>query len=72
MISDGKAQISGQQSIEEAKELASIIRIGSLKLELDVVNELIFEVSGSADEISIKMENGYQDYLSTKQKDSNL
>ena len=44
----------------------------SLKLELDVVNELIFEVSDSADEISIKMENGYQDYLSTKQKDSNL
>ena len=35
VISDGKAQISGQQSIEEAKELASIIRIGSLKLELD-------------------------------------
>lgn len=35
MISDGKAQISGQQSIEEAKELASIIRIGSLKLELE-------------------------------------
>ena len=72
VISDGKAQISGQQSIEEAKELASIIRIGSLKLELDVVNELIFEVSDSADEISIKMENGYQDYLSTKQKDSAL
>ena len=44
----------------------------SLKLELDVVNELIFEVSDSADEISIKMENGYQDYLSTKQKDSAL
>lgn len=34
VISDGKAQITGQQSIEEAKELASIIRIGSLKLEL--------------------------------------
>ena len=34
VISDGKAQIGGQQSIEEAKELASIIRIGSLKLEL--------------------------------------
>lgn len=30
----------------------------SLKLELDVVNELIFEVSDSADEISIKMEMG--------------
>ena len=35
VISDGKAQISGQQSIDEAKELASIIRIGSLKLELE-------------------------------------
>ena len=34
VISDGKAQITGQQSIEEANELASVIRIGSLKLEL--------------------------------------
>ncbi len=34
VIADGKAQITGQASIEEAKELASIIRIGSLKLEL--------------------------------------
>ena len=37
-----------------------------------MVNELIFEVSDSADEISINMENGYQDYLSAKQKDSDL
>ena len=29
-------------------------------------------MSDSVDEISIKMENGYQDYLSTKQKDSAL
>ena len=35
VISDGKAEISGQSSIEEAKNLASIIRIGSLKLELE-------------------------------------
>ena len=35
MISDGKAQINGQKDIDEAKELASIIRIGSLKLELE-------------------------------------
>ena len=35
VISDGKAQISGQKDIDEAKELASIIRIGSLKLELE-------------------------------------
>lgn len=34
VISDGKAEISGQKTMEEAKELASTIRIGSLKLEL--------------------------------------
>ncbi|NCB91316.1 MAG: protein translocase subunit SecD [Clostridia bacterium] len=34
VISDGKAQISGQESIEEANELAQVLRIGSLKLEL--------------------------------------
>jgi SecD/SecF fusion protein len=34
VISDGKAQISGQASLEEADELASVLRIGSLKLEL--------------------------------------
>lgn len=35
VISDGNAQISGMASIEEAKNLASAIRIGSLKLELE-------------------------------------
>ncbi|MGN1142524.1 MAG: protein translocase subunit SecD [Oliverpabstia sp.] len=35
VISDGKAEISGQESIEEANDLAAIIRIGSLKLELE-------------------------------------
>ena len=34
VISDGQAQITGQESIEEANDLASVIRIGSLKLEL--------------------------------------
>ena len=34
VISDGQAQITGKESIEEANELASVIRIGSLKLEL--------------------------------------
>ena len=34
VISEGKAEITGQKTIEEAKELAAIIRIGSLKLEL--------------------------------------
>ena len=34
VISDGNAQITGMSSIEEAKNLAAAIRIGSLKLEL--------------------------------------
>lgn len=34
VISEGTAQITGQSTIEEAQELASVIRIGSLKLEL--------------------------------------
>lgn len=33
-ITGGQAQIDGMESIEEAKELASFIRIGGLKLEL--------------------------------------
>lgn len=68
-LTDFKSEPAGTESCMipyPASEAAS------LKLELDVVNELIFEVSDSADEISIKMENGYQDYLSTKQKDSDL
>ncbi|UWP59101.1 protein translocase subunit SecDF [Ruminococcus gauvreauii] len=35
VISDGKAQITGMSSIEDARELASTIRIGSLSLELE-------------------------------------
>lgn len=34
VISDGKAQITGMSSLEEARQLASSIRIGSLKVEL--------------------------------------
>ncbi len=37
VISDGKAQITGMDSIEDAKELASTIRIGSLSLELEEI-----------------------------------
>jgi SecD/SecF fusion protein len=36
-ISGGKAQIDGMSSLEEAQQLASFIRIGSLKLELKEV-----------------------------------
>ena len=34
-ISGGKAQISGMKDLEEAQNLASYIRIGSLSLELE-------------------------------------
>lgn len=35
VITDGNAVISGQSSVEEAQQLASTIRIGGLKLELE-------------------------------------
>ena len=37
VISDGKAQITGMESLDEARELASFIRIGSLSLELEEI-----------------------------------
>ena len=36
-ITDGKAQISGQETMESAERLASIIRIGALPVELEEV-----------------------------------
>ena len=41
VISDGKAQISGQDSMEEAERLASIIRVGALPLELKEVRSSV-------------------------------
>lgn len=38
IIRDGKAQISNQKSLEEAEKLASTIRIGGLKLELQMLH----------------------------------
>lgn len=35
VITSGKAEMTGMASLEEAREMASIIRIGSLKLELE-------------------------------------
>lgn len=39
-ITDGHAVITGQSTLEEAERLASVIRIGSLKLELELVEEI--------------------------------
>lgn len=41
VISDGMAQITGQSSLEEAEELAAIIRIGALKLELEELRSTV-------------------------------
>lgn len=41
VISDGKAQISGQDSMEEAERLASIIRVGALPLELKEIRSSV-------------------------------
>ncbi|MGI6094171.1 MAG: protein translocase subunit SecD [Lachnospiraceae bacterium] len=41
VIADGNAQITGMESIEEAKDLASSIRIGSLKLELEEMRSTV-------------------------------
>ena len=41
VITEGKAQISGQSSMEEAERLASIIRVGALPLELKEVRSSV-------------------------------
>ena len=41
VISEGKAQITGQESMEEAERLASIIRVGALPLELKEVRSSV-------------------------------
>ncbi len=40
-ITNGEAVITGQKSLEEAKELASIIRIGALPIELQEINSKV-------------------------------
>ncbi|MGI6006976.1 MAG: protein translocase subunit SecD [Ruminococcus sp.] len=51
VISDGRAQITGMNSIEEARNLASTIRIGSLSLELEEVRSNVVGAQLGADAI---------------------
>ena len=51
-ISGGKAQIDGMSSLEEAQQLASFIRIGSLKLELKEVYSNVVGASLGQDALS--------------------
>ena len=56
VISDGHAVITGQSSIEEAEQLASTIRIGGLKLELEEIHSKVVgaQLGTEAIETSLK------------------
>lgn len=56
VITGGQAQISGQSSFEEAESLASIIRIGGLKLELEEMRSNVVgaQLGSAAIETSVK------------------
>lgn len=56
VITDGNAVITGQQSVEEAQQLASTIRIGGLKLELEELRSNVVgaQLGSAAIETSLK------------------
>ncbi len=54
-ISGGEATISGQSSFEEADELASMIRIGSLKLDLEEISSKVVGAKLGDDAISTSL-----------------
>lgn len=54
-ISGGEATISGQKSYEEAEELASMIRIGSLKLDLEEISSKVVGAKLGDDAISTSL-----------------
>jgi len=55
-IEGGRAEITGMNSLEEAEELASTIRIGSLKLELNDISHKVVgaQLGQDALELSVK------------------
>ncbi len=58
ILSDGKAQISGQGSFEEAENLASTIRIGGLKLELEELHSKVVGAQLGVDAINTSLQAG--------------
>ena len=58
VISDGRAQITGMDSLETAERLASTIRIGALKLELDVLRSNVVGAKLGQDAISTSLKAG--------------
>ncbi len=58
-ISNGKAVIEGQKSFEEAEELASMIRIGSLSLELETLRSNVVGAKLGIDAIETSLLAGF-------------
>lgn len=56
VITGGQAQITGQQSIEEARTLASTIRIGGLKLELQEMRSNVVGAQLGSEAISTSLQ----------------
>jgi len=55
ILTDGKAQISNQGSFEEAEKLASTIRIGGLKLELEELHSKVVGAQLGVDAIETSL-----------------
>ena len=58
ILTDGKAQISGQSSYEEAENLASTIRIGGLKLQLEELHSKVVGAQLGVDAIETSLKAG--------------
>ncbi len=59
VITDGKAQISGSPSYEEAEQLASTIRIGGLKLELEELHSKVVGAQLGVEAIETSLKAGF-------------
>lgn len=57
-ITGGQAQIDGQQSLKEAEELASNIRIGALKVELKEISHKVQSAQLGSDALSKSIQAG--------------
>ena len=57
-LTDGRAQISGNYTYEDAEKLASLIRIGGLKLELNEIHSKVVGAQLGSDAIKASLEAG--------------
>lgn len=57
-ITDGSCQIDGQSSLEEAKKLATYIRIGALPLELEELSSQVVAAQLGSEAISTSLKAG--------------